>query len=88
MSEQWSMKDVWKNNLTDEMFDFIKKEFNISRREIMLNDTFAFYDKLVDDVFDIEVAELPDDENEPFSDRCRIAVDIVNAITPCQTEEY
>ena len=87
MSEYWSMKDIWKDELTDEMFDFIRTEFNITKDEVLTNDTFAFYDKLVDDIFDIEIEEIPDDANEPISERGKIAINIINLITPCQEED-
>ena len=83
------MKDVWKNNLTDEMFDFIEKEFNISKDEIMANDSYEFYDKLLEDSWSIEVWEVPDDENKCISERGRIAADIVDYMTaiPIYDEE-
>ena len=87
--ENWTMKDVWKNNLTDEMFDFIEKEFNISKDEIMANDSYEFYDKLLEDSWSIEVWEVPDDADEPISERGRIAADIVTYMTaiPIYNEE-
>ena len=81
MIENWTMKDVWKNNLTDEMFDFIEKEFNISKDEILSNNSFDFYHNLLYDILDIEVLEVPDDANERISERGRIAADIVTYMT-------
>ena len=83
------MKDVWKDNLTEEMFNFIEKEFNISKDEILSNNSFDFYHDLLYDIFDIEIEEIPDDANEPISERGRIATDIVTYMTakPIYNEE-
>ena len=64
--------------LTQEQAEFIFKEFGIALKseEIRLDDTLRR--NIHDRAFDIEAEELPLNEKDPWSARCRLAVEVCN----------
>ena len=65
--------------LTQKQAEFIFKEFGValkSGEEIRLDDTLRR--NIHDRAFDIEAEELPLNEKDPWSARCRLAVEVCN----------
>ncbi len=67
--------------LTQEQADFILKEFGVDLepgKEIRLDSKLRW--DIHDRAFDIEVEELPLNEKDPWSTRCRLAVEVCNVM--------
>lgn len=56
---------------------FLKDEFGISESDID-NMTIEVWKDIRSKAFDIEAELLPDNEDEPWSERCQLAVSIVD----------
>ena len=72
------MKEVLKD-LTEEQIGFICKECGISEDELLAMDDDTLYDKVYDVMCDIECAETPS-SNEPLSERCAMASELVTVL--------
>ncbi|MCM1328375.1 MAG: hypothetical protein NC253_02955 [Ruminococcus sp.] len=64
-------------NLDKKQRQFLTDEFGISESDID-NMTIEIWKDIRSKAFDIEADLLPDDENEPWSERCQLAVSIVD----------
>lgn len=64
-------------NMNVSQKNFLKDEFGISESDLK-NMTLDKWDDIRSKAFDIEAELLPDDEDEPWSERCKLAVSIVD----------
>lgn len=70
------------NNINEKQKQFLIDEFGISESDIE-NMTIDKWKDIRSKAFDIEAELLPDNENEPFSERCRLAISIVDLDYSC-----
>lgn len=66
--------------LSDAQIHFICRECNITKDQLMQMDEDTLYDVVYDAMCDIEIAEVPSFDDEPESDRCIMASDIVTLL--------
>lgn len=64
-------------NINEKQRKFLTDEFGISESDID-NMTIETWKDIRSKAFDIEAELLPDNENEPWSERCQLAVSIVD----------
>ena len=80
------MREVLKD-LTGEQIKFICKECGITEEELYAMDYDTLYDQVYDVMCDIECAETPS-SNEPLSEHCQMAADLVSILgNTLQTED-
>ena len=80
------MREVLKD-LTGEQIKFICKECGITEEELYAMDDDTLYDQVYDVMCDIECAETPS-SNEPLSEHCQMAADLVSILgNTLQTED-
>lgn len=72
------MKEVL-NDLSRDQIEFICAECKITEDELFAMDDDALYDNVYDVMCDIECAETPS-SNEPLSDHCQMAADLVTIL--------
>ena len=72
------MREVLKD-LTGEQIEFICKECGITDEELHAMDDDMLYEQVYDVMCDIECAETPS-SNEPLSDHCQMAADLVTIL--------
>lgn len=77
MNENLSEIMVDLSDLTQKQKDFLKKEFEVTDAEIS-NMTADKWSVIRERAFDIEAELIPDNNNEEFSDRCKLAISIVD----------
>ena len=65
-------------DLNERQKQFLKEEFGVTETDLE-NMTFEKWRDIRSKAFDIEAELLPDDEDEPWSERCKLAVSIVDA---------
>lgn len=70
------------NNINEKQKQFLIDEFGISESDIE-NMTIDKWKDIRSKAFDIEAELLPDNENEPFSERCQLAISIVDLDYSC-----
>ena len=64
-------------NLSEKQKQFLKEEFGVTETDLE-NMTSEKWRDIRSKAFDIEAELLPDDEEEPWSERCKLAVSIVD----------
>lgn len=67
------------NELNKEQIEFICKECGITEEQLFAMDEDALYDSVYDVMCDIECAETPDG-NEPLSEHCAMASELVTIL--------
>ena len=72
------MREVLKE-LETEQIEFICKECKITEDELFAMDEDALYDDVYDVMCDIECAETPSND-EPLTDHCQMAADLVTIL--------
>lgn len=72
------MREVLKD-LTGEQIEFICKECSITEDELYAMDDDMLYDRVYDVMCDIECAETQSSD-EPLSDHCQMAADLVTVL--------
>lgn len=77
MNENLAEIKVDLSDLTQNQRDFLAKEFKITDDDIssMTADKWA---DIREKAFDIEAELIPDNNDEEFSDRCKLAISIVD----------
>ncbi len=68
------------SDLTGPQIEFIIQETNVTREELFEMGEDELYDIVYDRKCDIETAETPLKSDEPLSDRCKLASDIVTVM--------
>ena len=66
--------------LRDEHFSFIEKEFGITAEEIFRFDDDELDEKVYEPLCEIEIEEIPRTDEEEESERCRLASEIVTIL--------
>lgn len=75
------------DQLTAEQIDFICAECQISKEELLALDEDELYDRVYDVMCDIEMAEIPDSDEEEESKHCKMASSIVTELGNALAEE-
>ena len=75
------------DQLTAEQIDFICAECKISKEELLSFDEDELYDRVYDVMCDIEMAEIPDSDEEEECEHCKMASSIVTELGNALAEE-
>lgn len=74
--------------ITEEMFDFIEKETGVKKDDVLsVEENEKIRQKLLDELFEIEVDEVMSAGKDPVSNRGKMAADIVTFISYAPPEE-
>jgi len=66
--------------LSDAQIQFICEECEITKDDLFHMDEDTLYDAVYDTMCEIEIAEIPSSDDEPESERCIMASDIVTLL--------
>ena len=82
MMDEWKVEEFREGVLAleEDHFAFIEDELHIGRDEMKDFDDEEFNDRIYEPMCEIEIEEVPDDDDEPESERCIMASDIVTVL--------
>lgn len=83
--------DVFKNGvsaLKRRHFDFILKELGISKDDLMSFDDDELNEKVYEPMCEIEISEIPINDDDPETERCRLSSEIVTLLGNSLAEAY